>query len=128
MIRSLYALLPAGLLLAACNNPLTNQPITPQTIAANVVSFCQSEGALAVVIAQDGTVLQATPGQQSAIATGSQLVALNCAALVAFLGTAPVVGAPVAEVDTWVRKGAVKLHISQYQAYRIAHHYHYLRP
>jgi hypothetical protein len=127
-MKQVLAASALALSLAACNNPLTNQPVTPQTIAANVVSFCNSEGALAVVIAQDGTVLQATPGQQSAIAQGSQLVALNCAALVAFLGTAPVAGAPVAEVDTWVRKGAVKLHISQYQAYRIAHHYHYLRP
>jgi hypothetical protein len=127
-MKQVLAASALALSLAACNNPLTNQPVTPQTIAANVVSFCNSEGALAIVIAQDGTVLQATPGQQSAIAQGSQLVALNCAALVAFLGTAPVAGAPVAEVDTWVRKGAVKLHISQYQAYRIAHHYHYLRP
>jgi hypothetical protein len=127
-MKQVLAASALALSLAACNNPLTNQPVTPQTIAQNVVSFCNSEGALAIVIAQDGTVLQATPGQQSAIAQGSQLVALNCAALVAFLGTAPVAGAPVAEVDTWVRKGAVKLHISQYQAYRIAHHYHYLRP
>src|ERR1700733_15420875 len=86
-VKYLLTVSALALGLAACNNPLTGTPVTPASIAANVTQFCNSEGALAIVIAQDGTVLKATSGQQSAIAQGSQLVALNCAALVAVLGT-----------------------------------------
>ena len=122
---SSWALLaiPAALGLAACNNPLTGAPVTPATIAADVTQFCNAEGALAIVVAQDGTVLKATPGQTSAIAQGSQLVALNCAALVAVLGTAPAATASVPEEWLWEHQSAAKLRISVSDFRRVVHRY-----
>lgn len=122
-MKQILAASALALSVAACNNPLTGGAVTPATIAQNVVSFCNSEGALAVVLAQDGTVLKATPGQQSAIAQGSQLVALNCAALVAVLNTAPATTAPTAEVDNWSTQSAIRLHIPVAEMRRILHHY-----
>jgi hypothetical protein len=110
-VKYLLTVSALALTLAACNNPLTNQPVTPASIAANVTQFCNAEGALSVTIAQDGTVLKATQGQQSAIAQGQELVALNCAALVAVLGTTPAPTASVPEEWLWEHQSATKLRI-----------------
>lgn len=75
----------AALTLSGCT-------VTTQTIASDVAAFCAAQNtALPIVtalVAADGTLLGISSSAKTALATGQQLISINCAALAAASATA----------------------------------------
>jgi hypothetical protein len=60
-------------------------PATTATIAADVKSFCAAQNTaspiITAIVAADGTLLGISSSAKTALATGQQLISINCAAL-----------------------------------------------
>lgn len=71
---------------------LSGCTVTTQTIASDVSAFCAAQNTaspiVTALVAADGTLLGISSSAKTALATGQQLISINCAALAAASATA----------------------------------------